>query len=65
MVQRVYLETSVSNDGVLQFADVSKVDKGGLLGAHSNHLGWLHHKFPLLPSDHVWVLLTHDVEDPV
>lgn len=48
-----------------QFADVCEVDKGGFLGSDSDHLRRLHHKLPLLPSHHVGVFLSHDVEDSV
>ena len=56
---------SAPEGGRSQFADVCEVDEGGLLGADSDHLRWLHDKFPLLPGHHVRVLLPHDVKDAV
>lgn len=48
-----------------QFADICEVNKGGLFGPHSHHLGGLHHKLPLLSRHHVGVLFPHDVENSV
>lgn len=48
-----------------QFADVCEVDKGSFLSSYTDHLRRLHYKLPLLSGHHVWVLLSHDVEDSV
>ena len=54
----IFLENS-------QFTDICEVDKGGLLGPHSDHLRGFHHQFLLLSPDHTGVLLLHDVEHPL